>query len=117
MVIYRHSTSNWRAARYVVRNYTYSVTLMLHELKWESLESHRQQFCLIMLYNILKQNVHLLNYIPHAISSRHLILSAAWHADQIISQVQTFRASQYTFKFSFFPHCIAKLYIIKYGST
>ena len=32
---------------------------MLNELQWESLEFHREQFCVIMLYNILKQDTHL----------------------------------------------------------
>ena len=31
---------------------------MLNELQWESLESRREQFRLVMLYKILKQNVH-----------------------------------------------------------
>jgi len=32
---------------------------MLNDLNWESLESHREQFSLSMLYNILKQNTYL----------------------------------------------------------
>ena len=32
---------------------------MVNELKWESLESRREQLSLTMLYNILKQNVYL----------------------------------------------------------
>ena len=49
-----------RAARYVKGIYTYnaSVTQMLNELQWESLESRREQFRLVMLYKLLKQNVY-----------------------------------------------------------
>ena len=48
------------SARYVKGIYTYnaSVTGMLNELLWESLESHREQSRLIMMYNILKQNIY-----------------------------------------------------------
>ena len=56
-----------RAARYVNAIYTCdaSVTQMLDKLQWESLESRREEFCLIMLYNILKQNIYLPSeYIP-----------------------------------------------------
>jgi len=50
------------AARYVKGDHSHdaSVTDILNDLKWESLESCREQFSLIMLYNILKQN----NYLP-----------------------------------------------------
>ena len=53
------------AARYVKGIYTYdaSVTQMLNKLQWESLESHRDQSCLIMLYNILKLKA---EYLPIA---------------------------------------------------
>ena len=38
---------------------------MLNELQWESLESRREQSCLIMLCNILKQNIYFPSeYIP-----------------------------------------------------
>ena len=38
---------------------------MLNELQWESLESLREQFLLLMLYKILKQNVYFPSeYIP-----------------------------------------------------
>ena len=55
------------AARYVkgINTYDASVTQMLNELHWESLESRRDQSRLIMLYNILKQNIYLPSeYIP-----------------------------------------------------
>ena len=55
------------AARYVKGIYTYdaSVTQMLNELQWKSLESRKDQSRLIMLYNILKQNIYLPSeYIP-----------------------------------------------------
>ena len=47
--------------RKIKGTYTYdaSVTQMLNELQWESLESRRDQSRLIMLYNILKQNIYL----------------------------------------------------------
>ena len=50
-----------RATRYVKGEYRYdvSVTEMLNNLKWESLESRREQLSLILLYNILKQNTYL----------------------------------------------------------
>jgi len=47
--------------------YTYdaSVTQMLNELEWESLESRREQLSLTMLYKILKQNTYFPSeYIP-----------------------------------------------------
>ena len=47
--------------------YTYnaSVKQMLSELQWESLESCREQFRLVMLHNILKQNVYFPSeYVP-----------------------------------------------------
>ena len=56
-----------RGARYVKGIYTYdaSVTQMVNELQWESLESRREQLSLTMLYNILKQNTYLPpEYIP-----------------------------------------------------
>jgi len=56
-----------RAAQYVKGIYTYdaSVTQMLNELEWESLESCREQLSLTMLYNMLKQNTYFLSeYIP-----------------------------------------------------
>ena len=41
-----------------INTYNVSVTQMLSELQWESLELCREQFCLVMLHNILKQNVY-----------------------------------------------------------
>jgi len=56
-----------------------SVADMLNDLQWESLKSCREQFSLIMLYNILKQNTYLpLDYLPVFLS----------HSSQYIYQFQ-----------------------------
>ena len=72
------------AARYVKGIYTYdsSVTQMLNELQWESLESCRDQSRIIMLYNILKQNIYLPSeYIPefHLQISQYQIQTRSCH--------------------------------------
>ena len=48
-----------------------SVTQMLNELQWESLESRRDQFSLIMLYDILKQNTYYYQNILQSFTPRH----------------------------------------------
>ena len=50
-----------RGARYVknVCAYDTSVIQMVNELKWESLESQKEQLSLTMLHNVLKQNIYL----------------------------------------------------------
>jgi len=63
-----------QAAKYVKGDYSYAacVTDMPNDLKWESLESRREKFSLIMLYHILRQNTYLpLDYLPefHSIIS------------------------------------------------
>ena len=47
-----------RAAQYVKGVYTYDASVK-KDVKWESLESRREQFHLIMLYNILQQYTYL----------------------------------------------------------
>ena len=64
--------------------YTYnaSVTEMLKELQWESVESCREQSCLIVLYNILKQNIYFPSeYIPefHTETSQYQLQTRSYH--------------------------------------
>jgi len=53
---------------------------MLNNLKWESLESRREQFSVIMLYNILKQNTYQpLDYLPELQSSQYQLQIRSRH--------------------------------------
>jgi len=92
-----------RAARYIKGEYRYdaSVTEMLNDLNWESLESCREQFTsLIMLYNILKQNTYLpLEYTPEF----HPQTSLQTRARHMFTLTEHFCNTD-TYKFSFY-HC------------
>ena len=70
---------------------------MLNKLQWESLESQRDQFRLIMLYNILKQNIYLPSeYIPefHSQISQYQLQTRTCHMLRL--------AETYFFFFFFF---------------
>ena len=93
-----------RAARYVKGVYMYdaSVTQMLNELQWESLESRRNQFCLIMLYNILKQNTYLPpTLIPefHPQSSQYQLQTRSYHMFRLTEPF----CNTNTYMYSFIP--------------
>ena len=93
-----------RAARYVKGIYSYhaSVTQMVNELKWESLESRREQLSLTMLYNILKQNVYLPpEYIPefHLQTSQYQLQTRSYHIFRLIEPF----CNTDTYKYSFIP--------------
>ena len=93
-----------RAAQYVKGIYSYhaSVTQMVNELKWESLESRREQLSLTMLYNILKQNVYLPpEYIPefHLQTSQYQLQTRSCHMFRLIEPF----CNTDTYKYSFIP--------------
>ena len=93
-----------RAARYVKGIYTYdaSVTQILHELQWESLESRRDQSRLIMLYNILKQVTYMpSDHIPefHSQISQYHLQTRSCHVFRL---AETF-CNTNAYKYSFMP--------------
>ena len=82
--------------------YHASVTQMVNELKWESLESRREQLSLTMLYNSLKQNVYLPpEYIPefHLQTSQYQLQTRSCHMFRLIKPF----CNTDTYKYSFIP--------------
>ena len=81
--------------------YNASVTQMLNELQWESLESHREQSCLIMLYNnILKQNIYFPSeYIPefHTETSQYQLQTRFCHMFKLSEPYYHTDAYKYSF--------------------
>ena len=76
---------------------------MVNELKWESLESRREQLSLTMLYNILKQNVYLPpEYILefHLQTSQYQLQTRSCHMFRLI---EPFCNTTDTYKYSFIP--------------
>ena len=90
-------------ARYVKGVYIYdaSVTQMLNKLRWESLESRREQFSII-LYNILNQNVCLPpEHIPefYLQTSQYQLQTRSHHAFRLLESF----CNTDTYKYSFIP--------------
>ncbi|MCG8035226.1 MAG: reverse transcriptase family protein, partial [Candidatus Thiodiazotropha taylori] len=90
-----------RAARFVTSRYrnTSSVTDMLAELNWETLEIRRQKMQLVMLYKIIHHLVDI-NSSPYLIPAKSLPRSS--HNTRFLQH----HASTDTYKFSFSPRSI-----------
>ena len=90
-----------RAARFVTRNYSYetgSMTGILEELKWETLQKRRKDYRLILLYKGLKGNARIPtdDLIPKNMRCRN--------QHSFVFQIPT--ASKDAYKKSFFPQTI-----------
>ena len=92
------------AARYVKGIYSYdaSVTQMHNELQWESIESLRDQSCLIMLYNILKQNIYLPSKYIHEFHSQISQYQLQTRFCHMLRLAETFCNTD-IYKYSFVP--------------
>ena len=91
-----------RAARFVTSNYSRepkTVTSILHNLGWPTLETHRQGARLVLLYKIIygEAAVNIPDYIM-----RPSVLTRQYHQDRF-SRVST---STDAYKYSFIPRTI-----------
>ena len=90
-----------RAARFVKNKYrnTSSVSSMLEDLQWESLQSRRMKSQLTMFYNIINNLVD----IP---ANDYLSFSGSRTRSSHCYKIRQFRVSSNTFKYSFFPRTV-----------
>ena len=91
-----------QAARFVVNNYRRreSVTAMLHELDWTSLESRRKAVSLILLYRIFHQQV--------AVNPAHYLTPMAPSPTRSYHPLkyQTISSHIQLYQYSFFPRTV-----------
>ena len=90
-----------RAARFVKNKYrnTSSVSSMLEDLQWESLQSRRMKSQLTMFYKIINNLVD----IP---ANDYLSFSGSRTRSSHCYKIRQFRVSSNTFKYSFFPRTV-----------
>ena len=92
-----------RAARFVVGDYrrTSSVTDMLNNLGWQSLETRRREARLILMYKV----IHGLVAVPH---EDHIKLNTTKTRDSALStqRLYPYAPNLDVFKYSFFPRTI-----------
>jgi hypothetical protein len=100
-LVYQVEMVQRRAARFTTNRYhnTSSVTDMLHDLNWESLEVRRQKLQLTMLYKIV-------NHLVEIDSGPYLTPTKARPRSPHSTRFLPYSPSTDVMKYSFFPRCI-----------